>query len=172
MSILAGLRRRTGEKGLTMRAAAHLVVWAIGLTVLAAGFAAYAEPPGILPDEIKWTDNPTIPPGGQTAVLAGNPGKAGPFAFRFKMPAGYKIMPHTHPEDRMYTVISGVLYIGLGDHFDATKLKAYPQGSFYVMPANVSHFHWAMSGETIAQVNAIGPTRIDYLDPADDPRNK
>src|SRR5215467_964096 len=105
-----------------MRPAAHLVtlmkssrglgLLMIGLTIHAASFAACAEPNGILPGDIQWVDNPTIPPGGQTAVLAGNPGKAGPFAFRFKMPAGYKIMPHTHPEDRMYTVTSGVLYIG------------------------------------------------------------
>lgn len=105
-------------------------------------------------------------------MLAGDPRKAGPFAFRFKMPADYKIMPHIHPEERMYTVISGILYIGLGDKFDATKLKAYPQGSFYIMPANLSHFHWAKSGETIAQVNAMGPTSIDYVDPGDDPRRR
>lgn len=143
------------------------------LAVLTAGSAAQAEGPAqILPEEIKWADNPTIPPGGQTAVLAGHPGKAGPFAFRFKLPAEYKIMPHTHPEERMYTVIAGTLYIGLGDKFEVTKLKAYPAGSFYVIPAQVSHFHWTKSGETIAQVNAIGPTSIDYLDPADDPRKK
>jgi hypothetical protein len=146
----------------------------IGLAaVLASGSAAHAEEPvQIFPEDIKWADYPMIPPGGQTAVLAGAPGKAGPFAFRFKMPADYKIMPHTHPEARMYTVISGTLYIGLGDKFDVAKLQAYPQGSFYVMPAKVSHFYWAKSGETIAQVNAIGPTSIDYLDPADDPRKK
>ena len=146
----------------------------IGLAaVLATGSAPHAEGPvQILPDDIKWADYPALPPGGQTAALAGDPRKAGPFAFRFKMSADYKIMPHTHPEDRMYTVISGTLYVGLGDKFDATKLKAYPQGSFYVMPAKVSHFYWTKSGETIAQVNAIGPTSIDYLDPADDPRKK
>jgi hypothetical protein len=30
-------------------------------------------------------------------------------------------MPHRNPEDRIYTVISGVLYIGLGDQFDACQ---------------------------------------------------
>jgi quercetin dioxygenase-like cupin family protein len=101
----------------------------IGLTaVLAAGSTAHAAGPvQILPDDIKWADYPALPPGGQTAALAGDPREAGPFAFRFKMPADYKIMPHTHPEDRMYTVISGTLYVGLGDKFDATKLKPYPQ---------------------------------------------
>jgi len=28
-------------------------------------------------------------------------------------------MPHRHPEDRIYTVMSGVFYIGRGERFDA-----------------------------------------------------
>jgi hypothetical protein len=50
-------------------------------------------------------------------------------------------MPHRHPENRMYTVISGVFYIGLGDEFDADKLQAYPPGAVIVLPAKTSHFH-------------------------------
>jgi len=38
---------------------------------------------------------------------------------------GVKLMPHRHPEDRVYTVMSGVFYIGLGDQFNADKLHAY-----------------------------------------------
>ncbi len=35
-------------------------------------------------------------------------------------------MPHHHPEDRVYTVISGVFYVGLGSRFDEEQLQAYP----------------------------------------------
>ena len=42
------------------------------------------------------------------------------------MPSGVKLMPHKHPEDRVYTVLSGVFYIGLGDKFDGDKVEAYP----------------------------------------------
>jgi hypothetical protein len=79
-------------------------------------------------------------------------------------------MPHRHPEDRIYTVISGVFYIGLGDQFDADKLKAYAPGSVIVLPGDTFHFHWAKSGEYIPQVTAIGPLGLEYLDRADDPR--
>ena len=54
-------------------------------------------------------------------------------------------MPHRHPEDRVYTVMSGVFYIGLGDKFDGDKVEAYPPGSVIVLPGNTSHFHWAQS---------------------------
>ena len=89
-----------------------------------------------------------------------------------KVPRDVKLMPHRHTEDRIYTVISGVFYIGLGDEFDADKLEAYPTGAVIVLPGNTSHFHWAKSGEYIAQVTAIGPLGFEYVNSKDDPRNE
>jgi quercetin dioxygenase-like cupin family protein len=89
---------------------------------------------------------------------------------RVKVPSGVKLMPHRHPEDRVYTVISGVFYIGLGEEFDAAKLEAYPPGSAIVLPGGTPHFHWAKSGEYVSQVTAIGPLGLEYVDPGDDPR--
>ena len=91
---------------------------------------------------------------------------------RVKVPDDVKLMPHRHPEDRIYTVIAGVFYIGLGDQFDADKLKAYLPGAVIVLPGNTSHFHWAKSGEYITQVSAIGPLGLEYIDSKDDPRNQ
>ena len=65
---------------------------------------------------------------------------------RVKAPAGVKLMPHRHPEDRIYTVMSGVFYIGLDDRFDGDKVKAYPPGSVIILPGDTPHFHWAKSG--------------------------
>ena len=87
------------------------------------------------------------------------------------VPSGVKLMPHEHPEDRVYAVISGVFYIGLGDRFDEEKLQAYPPGAVVVLPGDTPHFHWAMSGAYVTQVSAIGPLDLKYLDPKDDPRN-
>jgi len=79
------------------------------------------------------------------------------------------MMPHRHPEDRIYTVISGVFYIGLGDLFDANGLTAHGPGSVVVLPGGQPHFHWARSGEYVTQVTAIGPLGLEYVDPAHDP---
>jgi quercetin dioxygenase-like cupin family protein len=98
------------------------------------------------------------------------PVNPGPYTIRVKVPHGVKPMPHRHPEDRVYTVISGVFYIGLGDQFDSQKLQAYAPGSVIVLPGGTSHFHWARSGEYITQVTAIGPLGLEYVDSADDPR--
>jgi len=122
-------------------------------------------------EDIQWKPFPAFPPTVRLAILVGDPSKPGPYTIRVKLPAGVKLMPHKHPEDRVYTVMSGVFYIGLGDAFDETKLTAFAPGSVVVLPGDQPHFHWAKSGEYIIQVSAIGPLGLDYLDPTNDPRN-
>ena len=124
----------------------------------------------ILPDEIDWKPFAAFPPSVRLAVLVGNPAEAAPYVVRVRVPAGVKLMPHKHPEDRIYTVISGVFYIGLGDRFDGDSVHAYPPGSLIVLPGDTPHFHWAKSGEYVTQITAIGPLGLDYMDPDDDPR--
>ena len=125
----------------------------------------------MLSEDIEWKPFAGYPPAVRLAILVGQPQEAGPYTVRVKVPHGLKFMPHKHPEDRVYTVISGVFYIGLGDHFDADKLQAYPPGAVIVLPGNTSHFHWAKDSEYITQVTAIGPLGFEYVNP-DDPRNQ
>jgi len=124
----------------------------------------------ILPEDIDWKPFPAFPPSVRLAVVVGQPSEPAPYVIRVKVPSGVKLMPHVHPEDRVYTVISGVFYIGVGDQFDADALQAYPPGSVIVLPGGTHHFHWAQSGEYVTQVTAIGPLGLDYVDPNDDPR--
>jgi quercetin dioxygenase-like cupin family protein len=126
----------------------------------------------ILSEDIDWKPFPAFPPSVRLAVVVGDPSKDGPYTIRVKVPQGVKLMPHRHPEDRVYTVISGIFYIGLGDKFDADKLQAFPPGSVVVLPGDTSHFHWAKSSEYITQVTAIGPLGLGYLNAKDDPRNQ
>ena len=124
----------------------------------------------VLPEDIDWKPFPAFPPSVRLAVIVGQPSEPGPYVIRVKAPSGVKLMPHRHPEDRIYTVMSGVFYIGLGEQFDGDEVAAYPPGSVIVLPGNTWHFHWAKSGEYVTQVTAIGPLGFEYLDPADDPR--
>ena len=126
----------------------------------------------VLPEEIEWKPFSAFPPSARLAIVIGQPSEPGPYVTRVKVPAGVKLMPHRHPEDRIYTVISGVFYIGLGKTFDPARLEAYPPGSVIVLPGNTPHFHWAMSGEYVTQVSGTGPLGLDYVDPKDDPRKK
>jgi quercetin dioxygenase-like cupin family protein len=125
----------------------------------------------ILSEDVDWKPFPAFPPSVRLAVVVGQPAEAGPYTIRVKMPHGEKLMPHKHAEDRVYTVISGVFYIGLGDAFDESQLQAYPPGAVIILPGNTPHFHWAKSGEYVTQVSAMGPLGLEYLSAKDDPRN-
>ena len=121
-------------------------------------------------EDVEWRSFPAFPAEVKLAVVAGDPSKPAPYVVRVKVPNGIRLMPHTHPEDRIYTVMSGVFYIGFGSVFDPDKLVAYGPGSVVILPANTPHFHWARSGEYISQVYGTGPLGIEYNDSHDDPR--
>ncbi|WP_327104451.1 cupin domain-containing protein [Nonomuraea glycinis] len=123
------------------------------------------------PQDIEWRPFPAFPPAARLAVIVGDPPGPGPYTVRVKLPDGEKLMPHRHEEDRVYTVMSGVFYIGRGEEFDEAKLEAHPPGAVVVLPGGTPHFHWAKSGEYITQVTAIGPITLEYVDPRDDPRH-
>lgn len=125
-----------------------------------------------LPEDIQFSGFAAFPQDVRLSVVAGDPRQKAPFVVRVRVGADAKIMPHKHPEDRIYTVLSGVFYIGLGETFDPDRLRAYPPGTVLILPGGTSHFHWARSGEYTTQVSAIGPLGLQYLNPADDPRNK
>jgi quercetin dioxygenase-like cupin family protein len=145
--------------------------------VVIATNSARAEPlspktfSSVRPENLKFEPFPAFPPGAKLAVVVGEPSKAGPYVVRVTVPNGVKMMPHVHPEDRIYTVISGIFYIGLGNVFDPAKFVAYGPGSVLVLPANTPHFHWARSGDYTTQVNGYGPLGLSYVDLKDDPRN-
>jgi quercetin dioxygenase-like cupin family protein len=150
-----------------MAACAALVLMPAGVY---AGQAPAAPAPFPLPPGVQWMPNPMIPPGGQLAVLIGALPAKGPYAARIGFGADLKVPPHTHPEDRIYTVLSGTWFIGLGTTFDASQLKGFPAGAVYFLPANTPHFHWAREGATIVQITGVGPSATVYVNPADDPR--
>jgi quercetin dioxygenase-like cupin family protein len=121
---------------------------------------------------LKWGPAPpAFPAGAQLAVLQGDPGQAGEYTVRLRMPAGYRIQPHTHPTDENVTVISGHLMVGMGDSFTTKSALSMPVGAFATATANQPHFAWT-KGRTTLQVHGMGPFQLTYVNPADDPQNK
>jgi len=123
-------------------------------------------------DAIQWGDAPpSLPRGAKFAVLEGDPSKPMPFVMRLKMPDGYKIAAHTHPAVERVTIISGTMALAMGDDLDLKKARKMTAGSFGFWPAGMKHLVWA-EGETVVQLHGTGPWAINYVNPADDPRNK
>ena len=80
----------------------------------------------VLPEGLDRKPFPAFPPSARLAVVVGQPTEPAPDTNGVKVPFCVRPMPHSHPEDRVDTVISGVFYIRLGEHFDSERLDAYP----------------------------------------------
>jgi quercetin dioxygenase-like cupin family protein len=149
--------------------AARVVAWPLLLTLVVAvnppvrgeGIAAVRQ----AAEEIRLQSDASRPGGMEMATLAGNMGKPGLYAARIRIPAGLRVLPHTHPEDRLVVVLSGTLLVGYGGHFDASLMKALPPGGFFTEPAGQPHFAWARDDDVIVQVSGIGPSGTVYVDP-------
>ena len=79
------------------------------------------------------------------------------------MPANIRLMPHVHPEERTYTVLSGEWKLGFGTRFDESVLRRYPAGSVFRLPARVPHFQATGPVDTVIQIESIGPTATEYV---------
>jgi hypothetical protein len=120
---------------------------------------------------LSWADAKTIPPGAKIVLLYGSPDKPGPYVFRVRFPAGYKLPPHKHQDQRQVTVLTGNYWTAVGESFTQDKLKKFNPRDYYVTEANVPHFSWAET-DVVIQEAGIGPVNepIEYVNKADDPR--
>ncbi len=135
-------------------------ITALAAALLVAGSAATVvaqEGHKILtPQEVKWRPAALMPPGAETALLYGDPGKDGLFVLRLKAPKGFSSAPHSHPNPEIVTVLSGTVLLGLGPTADRSKTQALPAGSFFALPAGLEHYGYG-DEETVIQLNSPGP---------------
>ena len=120
---------------------------------------------------LQWTEPKAIPPGTRMIMVYGNPGEPGPYIFRVRFPAGYKLPAHRHTDQRQVTVLEGYYWSAAGETFDQDKLKRFGPGDHYITEGNVPHFAWAET-DVLIQEAGIGPISnpIQYVRPQDDPR--
>ncbi len=120
------------------------------------------------PDEIE-----ALPPTGagtgtsgvsgiRTRVLRGNPTQPGAYTIQLNVPANTQIAAHTHPDDRVVTVIAGTWHFGYGATFDEMNLKELSPGSFYTEPPSMPHFACTGTSPAVVQISGFGPSGTRY----------
>jgi len=116
--------------------------------------------------DLKWTP---IIKGCDLAPVAGDMNAEGePFVLRIRCADGSKIPAHWHPTDENVTVLKGTFLVGMGESFDENKLQTMNGGNFVTVPKEMRHF--AMSkGETIVQVHATGPFKVNWVNASEVP---
>lgn len=107
-----------------------------------------------LPEQINWVANPS---GSESAVLVGDPSKPGLYVVLNKWKAHHNSKPHSHPNDRFITVISGTWWVGTGTDYNPDNLQPVPAGSFVTHYGNEIHYDGAKDEDTILQIVGIGP---------------
>jgi len=144
----------------------RLIVLSVSAFLAATASAAQAK-------TLKWGPAPPgLPAGAQLAVEKGDPGKAGDFVLRIKMPADYAVAPHHHPNDEVVRVKSGTLNYGMGDKLDKSNAGTLTDPKTHVtMAAGMNHWVFTTAPAEV-QVSGKGPFQIIYADPKDDPRKK
>ena len=113
--------------------------------------------------DIKWSDNPMVP-GLKTAVVFGDPSKAGLYVIRVRFAPGTMSPPHFHPEARYIQVLKGTWWVGAGPKWDREATTPVPAGSFVVHHPNKVHYDGAKDEEVMVQISGIGPSGTTLVD--------
>ena len=116
------------------------------------------------PLQVRWFTPSYYTDGRERAQLLGESSQGGVWVDRAKIPAGRRVLAHTHPQDELVTVIEGTWYLGVGTKFNPTNLRAYPAGSFIVIPAGVPHFVATKESTVIVQLNGTGKFQTNYVE--------
>ncbi|WP_163558737.1 cupin domain-containing protein [Halomonas sp. NO4] len=122
------------------------------------------------PDEFEWGPVGSMGEGAEIAIIEGSLAEEEPFTLRIRLEDGYEIRPHIHPAYERVTVLEGTLHFALGETYDPDATQELPEGGYAIMAPGDPMFGYA-EGETVIQLHGTGPWGIEYLDPADDPRN-
>jgi quercetin dioxygenase-like cupin family protein len=144
-------------------------LWALCLFSVVIGAAAQTDAKGfvrLMPEQADWKDVPNAH-GVQTAVVSGDPSKAGLYVIRVRFPPGIMSAPHFHPEDRHAVVLKGTWYTGTDDSWDPDRTVALKPGSYMKHPAGAIHYDGAKDEEVIVQIAGYGPSGTTEVYPGE-----
>ena len=139
------------------------IIAAVTSTMTSAG-QGKKEVVGVTPEQVRWFTPPYYNDGRQRAQIYGDSSRSGAWVDRVKIPAGARVLAHTHPQDELVTVIEGTWYLGEGEKFQPAKLRGYPAGSFIIIPAGVAHFVATKESAAIVQLSGTDKFVTNYLE--------
>ncbi len=163
---------QTMRKGWTQLLGAGLVIAAT-----CAAFPVQAQDGSgmttLIPTDKQWDKNKAMPYGMKIIYLYGDPTKPGPYIYRLRVPTGYKWPPMKYSDERVSTLLKGIMWVGEGERYDPMKMKEIEAGSMWVTKPDAPHYQWART-EVILQVMGFGPVEnpVTYVNPDDDPRTQ
>jgi quercetin dioxygenase-like cupin family protein len=110
----------------------------------------------------EWQPITTVP-GVLRHMLVGDPGKPGPFKYQLKIPAGSRAAVHRHSQDVHVKMLSGSMFIIIGEPLDRSRVQHFTAGSAFIVPANAWHDEW-WDEESMLEAEGVGPMETNYRD--------
>ena len=99
--------------------------------------------------------------GGLRRHLVGDPSQPGAFKYQLKIPAGARAAVHRHSRDVHVKVLSGSMFIIIGEPLESSRAQRFAAGSVFVVPANAWHDEW-WDEETVLEAEGVGPMETVY----------
>lgn len=94
----------------------------------------------------------------QTAMIFGDPAKAGMYVQLLRRAPNDWSEPHTHPNDSYITVVSGTMLIGTGTKLDKKNTVALGPGSMIHDIAGQAHYDGTGPEGAVIEMMGMGPT--------------
>lgn len=103
----------------------------------------------------------TNTPGVLRRNVVGNPEQPGPFKFQLKVPGGARAKAHRHSVDVHVKVLSGAIFIIIGEPIESSRAQRFVVGNTFVVRAHTLHEEW-WDEETVLEAEGIGPMGTIY----------
>ena len=125
------------------------------LTLILVGNIACSRSP-----QPQWQPGTTIP-GMLRRTLVGDPSKPGPFKYQLKIPARARAAVHRHTKEVHVKVLSGSMFIIIGEPLEPSRAQRFAAGTVFVVPANAWHDEW-WDEESVLEAEGVGPMETIY----------
>ena len=143
---------------LTVRAAGLAAAVTLLVGLMSASAVADLDPKAIaiqLPKDIKWVRNAAGT--AENVTLVGDPSKPGLYIVLQKWLPHNNSRPHSHPNDRYITVLSGTWWVNTGPNYDPDGMKPVPAGSYVTHFGKEIHYDGAKDTECVLLIVGMGP---------------
>ena len=138
--------------------------------ILLSNFACSGNPQPDSTNGNQWQPHKTIA-GVFRRDLVGDNTRPGPFKYQLKINAGTRVAAHQHSKDVHVKVLSGSMFIIIGEPLESSRAQHFAAGSGFVVPAYTWHDEW-WDKETVLEAEGVGPvetvnknqiSRVDHL---------
>ena len=100
-------------------------------------------------------------PGALRRYLVGDTTKPGPYKYQLKIPAGARLAAHKHSVDVHVKVLSGSMFIIIGEPLEPSRAQHFTTGNTFVVPAHTWHDEW-WDEESLLEAEGVGPMETIY----------